>query len=284
MTRKSADVRAQARAIVTSMLLLAPVGCAGGDASNQDGGASDVDQELSAALQRAGFTGMVGQSLEQRLGRPLNPEAVELGRLIFFDKIQGLHDDNSCAGCHAPGAGFGDFQSIAVGIDNNDVVGPGRLGPRNQRRTPMVLNNAFYPKLMWNGGANGDAYYVHVQSATFDLESFAKVDAPSRFDFVPATWTKLVDSTSGAATLTVARFSGGSAKVAVDHKWTIAPASMRGTIYYWANNVGRVMRIKPGATVPDDIRFWLAEPISDQFEKRLKFMEPQVEPVSWVVA
>jgi hypothetical protein len=108
------------------------------------------------------------------------------------------------------------------------------------------------PKLMWNGGANGDAYYVHVQSATFDLESFAKVDAPSRYDFVPATWTKLVDSSSGQTSLQVARFSGGAAKLAVDHKWSIAPASMRGTIYYWANNVGRVMRIKPGATAPDD--------------------------------
>lgn len=108
------------------------------------------------------------------------------------------------------------------------------------------------PKLMWNGGAAGDAYYVHVTSATFDLESFATVAPPARFDFVPATWTKLVDSTSGAADLTVARFSGGAATVAVTHKWTIAPASMRGTIYYWANNVGRVMRIKPGASAPDD--------------------------------
>lgn len=108
------------------------------------------------------------------------------------------------------------------------------------------------PKLMWNGGAAGDAYYVHVESATFDLESFATVAPPARFDFVPATWTKLVDSTSGAATLNVARFSGGAATLAVTHKWTIAPASMRGTIYYWANNVGRVMRIKPGASAPDD--------------------------------
>src|SRR5690606_33867714 len=71
------------------------------------------------------------------------------------------------------------------------------------------------PKLMWNGGANGDAYYVHVESATFDLESFAKVDAPSRWDFVPATWTKLVDSSSGQTSLKVARFSGGTAKIAV---------------------------------------------------------------------
>jgi cytochrome c peroxidase len=31
------------------------------------------------------------------------------------------------------------------------MVGPHRQGPRNQRRTPSVVNTAFYPKLMWNG-------------------------------------------------------------------------------------------------------------------------------------
>jgi len=39
---------------------------------------------------------------------------------------------------------------MAIGIDNNNLVGPNRKGPRNMRRTPMVLNNAFYPRLMWN--------------------------------------------------------------------------------------------------------------------------------------
>lgn len=53
------------------------------------------------------------------------------------------------AACHSPVNGFGDSQSIAIGIDNN-LVGPHREGPRNMRRTPMVLNTAFYPKLMWN--------------------------------------------------------------------------------------------------------------------------------------
>ena len=28
--------------------------------------------------------------------------------------------------------------------------GPARTGPRNQRRTPMAINTAFYPTLMWN--------------------------------------------------------------------------------------------------------------------------------------
>ncbi|HJT99406.1 MAG TPA: cytochrome c peroxidase [Rhodanobacteraceae bacterium] len=112
--------------------------------------ADDIDAALRAALAREGFTGRVQQSLEQRLGRPLDARLARLGRLAFHDPLLGLHDDNACAGCHAAPSGFGDTQSIAIGIENNAIVGPHRAGPRNQRRTPMLLNNAFYPRLMWN--------------------------------------------------------------------------------------------------------------------------------------
>lgn len=70
--------------------------------------------------------------------------------MLWFDTITGLNDDNACAGCHSPTHGFGDTQSIAIGIASNGVVGPDRAGPRNQRRAPMVVNTAFYPSLMWN--------------------------------------------------------------------------------------------------------------------------------------
>lgn len=110
-----------------------------------------LDTNLACALDTAGFTGRIEQQLEKRLGRPLDYKLAELGRLLFFDPIGALHEDNACAGCHAPGAGLGDTQSIAIGIQSNRVVGPGRAGPRNQRRTPTVVNTAFYPKLMWNG-------------------------------------------------------------------------------------------------------------------------------------
>ena len=108
------------------------------------------------------------------------------------------------------------------------------------------------PKLMWNNGAAADTYYVHVTSSTFELESFTHAPTPSRYAFAAGTWQQFVDSSSGAAGLVVARVSGTAATVAIKHSWTIAPASMRGTIYYWANAVGRVMRIKPGAAAPDD--------------------------------
>jgi cytochrome c peroxidase len=109
-----------------------------------------LDQKLTARLQQLGFTGKIQDSLQQRLGRPLDPARAKLGRLLWFDTITGLHNDNTCAGCHSPTRGFGDTQSIAIGIDNNGIVGPHRQGPRNQRRTPMAINTAFYPNLMWN--------------------------------------------------------------------------------------------------------------------------------------
>jgi cytochrome c peroxidase len=112
---------------------------------------AELDAKLSAALHARGFTGRIESTLEQRLGRPVDGALANLGQLLFFDVAGGLHDDNTCAGCHAPSAGMGDTQSIAIGIQSNKVVGPSRTGPRNQRRTPSVINTAFYPDLMWNG-------------------------------------------------------------------------------------------------------------------------------------
>lgn len=119
--------------------------------SSCDEASHSLDETLGARLAELGFSGRIEQSLEQRLGRPLQPELAELGRMLFFDVDGGLHDDNTCAGCHSPTAGMGDTQSIAIGVQNNGLVGPNRTGPRNQRRSPSVSNAAFYPKLMWNG-------------------------------------------------------------------------------------------------------------------------------------
>jgi cytochrome c peroxidase len=112
---------------------------------------SNLDSLLRAALTEAGFTGTVGSSIEERLGRPIDRNLANLGRLLWFDTSGGLHNDNTCGGCHSPGNGFGDSQSIAIGVQNNNRVGPNRQGPRNQRRTPTAANSAFYPSLMWNG-------------------------------------------------------------------------------------------------------------------------------------
>ena len=110
------------------------------------------------------------------------------------------------------------------------------------------------PILQWNGGAAADTYYVHIKSATFELENFlVATGAPaSQIALDNPTWAQFVDSTSGATQVSVARWDGTTASLIAHHTWTIAPASMRGTIYYWSNNLGRVLRIKPGAATADD--------------------------------
>src|SRR3989442_9091847 len=113
-------------------------------------GPGDIDSALASTLKAAGFTGYIQFTLEPRLGRTLNPRLADLGRLLWFDKIAGLHSDNTCGGCHSPTNGFGDTQSIAIGIQNNNVVGERRAGPRKQGRSPMISNTAFYPAVMWN--------------------------------------------------------------------------------------------------------------------------------------
>jgi cytochrome c peroxidase len=110
----------------------------------------NLSGELTAALATMGFTGRIESRLVNRLGRPIDNRLADLGRLAFHDSLLGLNNDNSCSGCHAAPVGFGDTQSIAIGVENNNIVGPDRAGPRNQRRAPMLLNNVFYPTLMLN--------------------------------------------------------------------------------------------------------------------------------------
>jgi cytochrome c peroxidase len=131
-----------------------------------------LDAELRQVLAAAGFTGTVEASLPARLGRLLDPNKIELGRLLFFDNILGLHNDNSCAGCHSPAFGFGDSQPMAIGVDNNGIVGPDRVGPRNQRRAPLVVNTAFYPALMWT------ARFVALSGDPFDNSVGFQFPAP----------------------------------------------------------------------------------------------------------
>jgi len=113
-----------------------------------------LDTQLATTLAQAHFTGTIEQvfheRLEAALGRPIDPKLADLGRLLWFDKIHSLHHDNTCGGCHSPTNGFGDSQPMAIGVQNNNMVGPGRAGPRNQRRTPLVVNTALYPGMMWN--------------------------------------------------------------------------------------------------------------------------------------
>jgi cytochrome c peroxidase len=111
-----------------------------------------LNRQLETVLVANGFTGHIQGTVERRLGRPIDQALQNLGRQLFFDPVHGLHDDNSCAGCHDPAHAFADAQPIAIGVQNEGmIVGATRQGPRNQRRTPTIINAIFYPAMMWDG-------------------------------------------------------------------------------------------------------------------------------------
>jgi Big-like domain-containing protein len=111
------------------------------------------------------------------------------------------------------------------------------------------------PELMWNGTTPGDVYFLHFTGQYVDLKVFAYADPPSRWIFTPDDWIAVNESgagDSGNIDVHVARLVAQQATVVIDHKWRMAHGSLRGTVYYWANSLGRVVRIKPGAGMPDD--------------------------------
>lgn len=132
---------------LTEVAVAAPDAAAEATANAAD---SALNGELAYVLSSLGFTGRIEEQVAARLGRPVDKKLADLGKNLFFDSLLGLNDDNSCAGCHSPAAFFGDTQSIAIGIESNGIVGPSRSGPRNQRRTPGIVNTGLYPTLMWN--------------------------------------------------------------------------------------------------------------------------------------
>lgn len=192
--------------IVPSFIALSAIGLVASIQSRsaiaQGAPTSEIDRRLEAVLLEAGFTGEIESTLQARLGRPIDPALADLGRLLFFDKILGLHDDNSCAGCHAPAFGFGDSQPMAIGVDNNNVVGPNRLGPRNQRRSPLVANTIFYPALMWT------PRFVALSGDPFDSSLGFKFPAPEGIIFGEPTLLAAQGSLPSTELVEMAGFTG----------------------------------------------------------------------------
>lgn len=109
------------------------------------------------------------------------------------------------------------------------------------------------PLLMWAGGAAGDLYRVSFESAFVRVALVARADPPSRLEIPAELWTRVTESgTGGDLHVQVRRLSGGAVSSIADQTWRIASGSMRGVVYYWSVTQGRVVRIRPGESAPED--------------------------------
>lgn len=69
--------------------------------------------------------------------------SVELGEILFNDKILSIDQSVSCASCHIPDFAFADTNSFSPGVNNNYT----------ERNTPSVMYLADKKRFFWDGRA-----------------------------------------------------------------------------------------------------------------------------------
>jgi hypothetical protein len=108
------------------------------------------------------------------------------------------------------------------------------------------------PAFMWNGGPDASTVYVLLEAANAKLEAVVSRARAGKAVIDDGDWHAFEETAAGPVKVTVKGLVNGAARVLATHTWTMAPGSLRGTVYYWAANVGRVLRLKPGRAAPED--------------------------------
>ena len=128
------------------------------------------------------------------------------------------------------------------------------------------------PLLMWDAPASGDVYKVHLEQAGYTYDAYRVVTSPAQLRIDQAVWDRLTASNGGdPLKLVVSRYASAThvAYSSASETWTIAPASLRGAIYYWTaskltNNgpqQGHIARIRPGTGAqPEPLSSGQADP------------------------
>jgi cytochrome c peroxidase len=117
------------------------------------GNSAAVDWQLRAKLAEAGISPLDAGS------RP-DEAKINLGRLLFFDKVLSGNRDISCATCHHPFLGSGDGLSVSIGTGG---LGLGTTRERGAdrdfipRNAPEIFNRGVpeWTTMFWDGRVSG---------------------------------------------------------------------------------------------------------------------------------
>jgi cytochrome c peroxidase len=83
----------------------------------------------------------------------LDPQQIDLGRLLFFDPILSQGRDVSCAHCHDPALHWSDGQDRSRGVGGFGVGRQRDGGKLLPRSTPTLWNLGFRDTFFWDGRA-----------------------------------------------------------------------------------------------------------------------------------
>ncbi len=100
------------------------------------------DPEQLRTLAKALFDVIPEEMIEHR-GKPLNPDQVELGKMLFFEPRISRSHIITCHTCH----------SLATGGADNVPASVGHGWQRGPRNSPTVLNAVFNAAQFWDGRA-----------------------------------------------------------------------------------------------------------------------------------
>ncbi len=121
------------------------------------------------------------------------------------------------------------------------------LYPYDATVFPLGLSS---PLMMWNAPQANDVYRVHYDETNYSYDGYYKVGALGQQRVDQAAWDRVTASNDGSPLhMKLSRYNAATttAYSSTAQSWTIAPASLRGAIYYWTTSAGgHLSKIQPG--------------------------------------
>lgn len=156
--------------------------------------------------------------------------------------------------------------AIVAALDAPDLTADPELTkiryPYDKTVFPLGLTS---PLVMWNRPTANDVYRLHFEEANYVYDRFARITSIGQLRITQGMWDRITASNGGdPLKVTLSRYRNTNPKAAfasASETWTIAPASLRGAIYYWTasqltddDRSGHISRLRPGSgAVPEEI-------------------------------
>ncbi len=106
------------------------------------------------------------------------------------------------------------------------------------------------PLVMWAAPNANDVYRIHLEEKNYSFDGYYAVAQPAQQAIDQTQWDRITASNGGdPVKLQIDRLdvATNTAYASASQSWTIAPASLRGAIYYWTTSgTGHMSRIHPG--------------------------------------